>query len=331
MTISTISAIPLTEEVGISFKNFRNKYKVTAKDITEQFNKFASYITKLENGTVKKIEVSLLKDMCNYITQSSDGLYLFTEQLASNYTKYTEKTKLLIMNLDDVFVEYRIPEELVSEINSYITKKNIALIDIANKINENEDINDKVIYSSIPSNIWVMPYETIEDCVIKFEIPSEFVYSIFNSSQQLAPRVFLEVLLYKMYKLGGEENPREYANSKLRMYKITSLRYNAIDSSVATKLIKDLDPDTIVNLDKIFNGLQLVASMTGAYGKSKTKNIAQNLQADLGFSFSYMAMDISQLKKKSKDRKQAFINDLRALIQKYSTEDTPETEIDLYD
>lgn len=58
--IFTLKTIPLTPDIGMTLKNFRIENKVTAKSITEKYNKAASYISKLENGDIKKLIVIFL-------------------------------------------------------------------------------------------------------------------------------------------------------------------------------------------------------------------------------------------------------------------------------
>ena len=64
----TLKTIPLTPELGMALKNFRIENKVTAKSITEKFNKASSYISKLEKyGKLKLFDIIKTKNLNTFI------------------------------------------------------------------------------------------------------------------------------------------------------------------------------------------------------------------------------------------------------------------------
>ena len=63
------------------------------------------------------------------------------------------------------------------------------------------------------------------------------------------------------------------------------------------------------------------------YGLNKLKQIQNNLVTDIAFYFAYMSLDTTGLKQKSMTKKQDFLDELKALIQKYSSDSDG---IDLY-
>ena len=80
--IFTLQTVPLTPDIGMALKNFRIENKITAKSITEKFDRASSYISKLEKGNIKKIDGNFLIQLCNFITGTDDGLSIFLKKLA---------------------------------------------------------------------------------------------------------------------------------------------------------------------------------------------------------------------------------------------------------
>ena len=103
--IFTIETIAITPDIGMALKNFRIENKVTAKSITQHFHKAASYISKLEKGDIKKISGDFMIQLCNYITNSDKGLFKFLSKLSQNYPDFTDESKIIIMNIDDLLYD----------------------------------------------------------------------------------------------------------------------------------------------------------------------------------------------------------------------------------
>ena len=118
--IFTLQIVPLTPDIGMALKNFRIENKITAKSITEKFDRASSYISKLEKGDIKKIDGDFLIELCNFITGSDDGLDIFLSKLSQSYKDFTNESKTIIMNIDDLLYEYTVPSKMLDEINCYI-------------------------------------------------------------------------------------------------------------------------------------------------------------------------------------------------------------------
>lgn len=325
----TLKTVPLTPELGMALKNFRIENKVTAKSITEKFDKASSYISKLEKGEIKKIESDFLIQLCNYIVKSDDGLSYFLNKLAQNYREYTDETKLIIMNIDDLLLEHTIPVNLVTEMTEYLALHNITVEKLVDTINSNGAIQNLEGYENFPTNIWFMENSDFDDIMIKISVSHKYIKDLLNKKIITAHRIILEAILYSLYELGHEERPSYAAYNKLDLYNLNSIRVNIMANPDDTQyILKGLEPDSADALKNISSNLRLITTISKGYGTKKLKQISNNIKKDLSFSFAFMSIDIEELARKDKEKKAQFLKEVKDLVDKYSQEDTG---IDLYE
>ena len=319
----TLKTVSVTEELGIALKNFRISHRITGKRIIEEFGKSTSYLTKLEKGSIKKIDGLFLVQLCNYIEGSDNGLKLFLEKLSQDYSSYSNETKFAIMNIDDLLLEHSVSIDFISNINNYASKKNIAVADLVKEINANNDIADWEDFNTMPENIWYNKNFDIDAAAIKLVIPADYIENLLNGNVKSIHRVIAEVILYSLYKLGEEEHPHDKAYDELKLYGLLPTR---IIKQMAQDNMKDtfegLEPDMIVALQNIIDGFKFVLLAAKPYGTRRLKQISYNMNGDLGFSLAYMSMPIIELEKRDRPQKEKFLKELSELIKEYSKEDT---------
>lgn len=333
MDIFTLKTVSITPELGMAIKNFRIENKKTAKSITEKFGKASSYISKLEKGDIKKIESTFLIQLCNYITNSENGLSDFLNKLSQNFKDFTNETKFIVMNIDDLLLDHTVPVKLIMEINEYLSSHNLSVTQLVDMINSNVGIANRGDYKNLPKNIWYSKDYDIDNGVIKLDIPETYVENLLNQKIVTIHRVIAEAILNALYMLGEEEQDkpkaRQLACDKLESYHILpERRILKITDDNIDKIFGGLEPDTADALKKVTTDLKLIATLTKNYGSKGIKQISNNLSEDLGFFFAYMSIDIVKLEKKDKEKKKQFLNELRSLVEKYSQEDSG---IDIYD
>lgn len=327
--IFTLQIVPLTPDIGMALKNFRIENKITAKSITEKFDRASSYISKLEKGDIKKIDGDFLIELCNFITGSDDGLDIFLSKLSQSYKDFTNESKTIIMNIDDLLYEYTVPSKMLDEINGYIKSHNISISTIVETINLNKDIADRDNYNDLPLNIWYSPNNDIDNAAIKMSVPLSYVEDLLSGKIATIHRVIAEVILYAMYTCGNEKNARDVANDKLKLYHIIPRRsVITLTQDNIENIFGGLEPDTSDALKDVIMQLRLITTVTKEYGSKRIKQICSNLGEDLGFCFAYMSLNLVELEQKDKEKKKEFLNELKSLIDKYSKEDSG---IDLYE
>ena len=333
--IFSIKTVPITPELGMALKNYRIENKITAKSITDKFGKASSYISKLEKGDIKKIDSSFLIELCNFISGSDKGLTEFLEKLVTNYLDYTTETRIIIMNIDDLILEHPLPSIFIEEMQTYMKKHQITIVQLANKINANDTIKDNPGYASAPYNEWYTSENDIDNTIIKLSIPTSYIEDLLSNNINMIHSVIAEAILYSMYRLvmNDENAARELAHSKLTIYNILRVRGGnviTVNDSNIESLFGGLEPDVADALKNVTSGLKLITTLTkkNGYGSNRIKQIDLNMREDLGFYFAYMSLDLEKLESKNKDKKQEFLNELKLLIEKFSQD---ESGLDLYD
>lgn len=324
--IFTLQAVPLTPDIGMALKNFRIENKMTAKSITEKFDKASSYISKLEKGDIKKIDGDFLIQLCDFITGSDDGLAIFLNKISQSYKDFSNESKIIIMNIDDLLCEYAVPSKMIDEIKTYLTSHNISVSKLVETINSNEDIANSDYYNDLPLNIWYSPDDDIDNASIKLSVPLSYVEDLLSGKITTIHRVIAEVILYALYKCGGEEKAHYIAYDKLKLYHI--IRRRVYTTLTLEDILEGLEPDTSDALKNVILQLRFIITITKEYGSKRIKQICSNLTDDLGFCFAYMSINLVDLEQRDKEKKKEFLNELKALIDKYSTEDSG---IDLYE
>lgn len=333
--IFSIETVPITPEIGMALKNFRIENKITAKSITKEFNRASSYISKLENGDIKKIEGNFLIQLCNYISGSENGLTKFMEKLVPNYLDFPTETQIIIMNIDDLLLEHPIPEPLIKEITDYLHIHKITIQELTKKINDNDTIRTNPGYNTAPKNEWYAYGNDIDNAIIKLSIPQSYIEELLSKQLSTIHSVIAEAILYSMYRLGMDDEPeaRNLAHSKLTLYHILRIRggnFVHVSDSNIESLFGGLEPDVADALKGVTSGLKLITTLTkkDGYGARRIKQIHQNMREDLGFYFAYMSLNLEALESKSKSKKQAFLDELKILIEKYSQDNN---NLDIYD
>lgn len=329
--IFTIKTINLTPMIGMCFKAFRIKNDVTAKSITEHFNRANSYISKFEKGDIKKIDTAFFSDLCNFVSKSDYGLKLFLEEVSKSQDNLDDVTRISIINLDDLFIDYPIPKAFTQQLVKYMDKKNISISQLTQKINSNDDIKTMPGYNDFPPNQWCQPNGTNTE-VIKFSIPCDYIESLLQANILSAHRSILEGVLYNLFSLGGMDRPRLAAAKFLFDYNIKRYSEPPMVDVESIKEIRDnLTPDIRRRIEIINSSLKQIASLTTVnnYSERRLKNIQCNLTNDLAFAFAFMSIDLSDMSSCSVEQRQSFLDDIKKLILKYSSE--KKTELEIYE
>lgn len=340
----TLKTVPLNSEIGMALKNFRIQHNVTAKSIITEFKKSSSYMTKLENGDIKKIDSKFLIKLCNFITQSDTGLEFFLEVLSVRYLDMSGESQVIANNIDRLLIEHTIPQELIEEIISYMKEHNISISQLADKINDNTEIKELDGYSDMPINVFFLHNATvINDICIKLSVPEEYLEDLlFYNKHITVHSVIMEAILYSLYRIGSSDNNNNNMKSRfdaierLNFYNITSIISPQVNEQIDISGIKDhlmkiFNANAYENYEKVCDVLKDIVLSTKNYGTNRIKQMAENMSSDPSFSFAFMSTDLTPLKGQSKGTKQAFLNDLNRLIDSYSSADINITTFDTYD
>ena len=321
-------------ELGDILRTFRKSYNKTSASVADAIDKKAPYLSKLESGQVKKIAATDFIKICNYITDSENGIVFFIETAFNkDNIDYADETFITLINIDEVLYHFPTPNELVRYVSQYIEENSIEIKDIILELNANNDLANlpPEVYKNMIPNLW---YKNSDDrgCSIKLEIPAMQVTDFFTGNLSKTNYVFLEALLYTIYRLNNisPETAHLDTNNTLKEHHIFKLRATKhITSKNLSEVFGDLEPQVQKDFNSVLEALKFILFVSQNKGGDKRiSTIKNNIEKDLGYTFAFMATDISTICDLSRDKKMTFLKDLKALVDKYSS--YKETDVDLF-
>lgn len=323
-----MESIQLTPELCDLIKSFRIRNEKTAKDICMTIGKTPSYLSKIESGSTKKIDVSVFIEFCNAVCNSSTGVKKFIQFAFQDETNFTKETFLALSNIDDVIYKFTPPEELLKYIKDKMISNNISVTDLVNELNLNRDLFniEASIYNSLPDNTYSFTDGEKNHSAIKLRYSATTINNILENSEK-TNHVTLEAILYTLYKLCGiqPDNARIKAIETLESrFQITSTRKTKTISIHSKedeeKYLGKLEPNVENNYQAVIQGIRFALLLSQSKGGSERIEIMhKNLKQDLGFSFSFMSSDLEKILPLSRELKKDFLRDLNKLIEEYSS------------
>lgn len=347
------------EILGAQLKEFRNEYKVKAKDIAEQLDKSPAYVSKLEKGQIKQLDKKEFEKITNYITQNENGYNLFFEKYAEKISviKAVEKD-LAFINYDQIERMIPVDERLIKEINELIQEVNISVSELAEYINKNEDLSstfleeNQIDPENIEKNIWHC-YTNASDLkkahhYIYLEYSASRIEDFLNGKIHKCEYMFLYALVYHLLKAKHKKEGIEYndvmivtcqieaenilLDNKFYSLAIKNRRHNNEESLPQNKKIlskAELENTNYV-LD-ILHKIHFLSKQDLEYTNDKLKIIVENLkEKDISFVFAFMATSLKRLDGLQTSLKKEFLNDLVNLVDEYANKVGSETNIEKY-
>ncbi|MBQ3558029.1 MAG: hypothetical protein IJA07_00765 [Agathobacter sp.] len=344
--------IHFTPELGASLKDFRNQYKVLAKDIATSIGKSAAYVSKLEKGEILQMDKSEFIRIVNFITNSNEGYDKFFEYVSDLVDEEELEESALFLNFDWVERHLPIPSELITYINDKIKKININIEQLIEYINKNDDIEDtffeeyKIDRATVESNIWY-PYHELDSNRVKRNfiwicLEKEYIEEILESKIKKSNYITIYVILYHIYKL---EELKKYpilddktrnackkkTEEKLHGHKFYTLAYRrrrlyeAENQIEVEGILSKFDYENRELTTQLIKDLSVLSDFDVDYTNEKLKGIISNLEkTDISFAVAYMAVSLEKLNKLPNGTKRDFLKAINELIDKFSNTDKEE-------
>ncbi len=221
--------IIVDKKLADTLKSMRVERKMQAKTLADKWGKKAPYISKLENGLIKSIEVEDLI-RCLQVIVGTDNRDEFIEELLKTVSfKFSKKEieKLLwIDNFDTVYRRIPIPEGLVSDIVLRLQSHGISVSQLVDQINSNEFISESMREDAkLPLNEW---FNSTDRPCIKMRLAYSDVERILNRESKKANYVTLLAICLYLTRL------IEY--SQVDTYGLSSEIYDKMNQQVTTYL-----------------------------------------------------------------------------------------------
>lgn len=337
--------ININPETSKLLKDFRNKYNVKAKSLSEYLGKSAAYISKLENGQIKHIAKSDLSKILDFITKSDNGYSVFIEEVSESLDIQSLEYSLFISNFDWIERIIPIPIDYCKYVKNKIESLHITVSELTEYINLNEDLEDtffsehKIQKNEIANNIWHTYYEadshSTQRHFIIINVNKELIENIIYEKETKTCYLHLFSILYHLYKLEMKQNKpyldekdKQKAKDNTSKYLQKNKIYTIVEKRRAmVKAANDITPEHYLNIYDMQNmslikdlneGLLILSEKDIEYVNSKLELMTNNLKIFNSFALAYMALDLKSLESTSNTLKKEFLLSVQELIKKYS-------------
>lgn len=339
------SKLYIDSDFGHQLKDFRTQYKVKAKDVAVYMGKSAAYISKLEKGEIHHIDREEFVKMTNYISQSEKGYELFCERIIGTMDYEDLDQSTLVNNFDWNERTLPVPDGYCEYVQRKISELNIEILELANYINKNDDLDEEFIREqnidliSVEKNVWIPYKEADSNNIIRnyivVEISEQEIKDIIRKEVKKATYLYLYVILYHVFKWQEAKkqlvlndsvrtNIKRKTTNKLNEFKIYTLSDKTKALSQAhneTEAVQVLNAFDIKNQElvrKLLTGIYYLSEQDVEYANEKLEGIIKNLERTPSFSLAYMALPLEKILDAPYNVKREFLDSVIELIEKCS-------------
>lgn len=337
----------ITDELIGLIRSIRIENRVTAKALAAHIGKSASYITKLEHGSIQSISESDLFEMLRFILGDKADKDAIIESVFESLTiKYSAKeieNQLWFYNFDTVIRTIPVPESFCNDIQQILGEHSIALSYLVKRINQNEFIAPEIANNkSLPENEWLSctTDDKVEYC-IRMHVSEEDISAILSRTITNSSYIILRAIALYSIKISayGEavnisaeqtHSLNERAMELLSKHKVYSLTEKqklieiAKTRSEQEALLSKSDYENISAVNSLFEVISLYSDFNVGLANEQLKSFTENLKWDAPFIMRIAALSFDKLSPCSYRIKKALLNEIRGLLEKYMA--IPESE-----
>lgn len=200
-------SVQLTPYLRDVLKTLRKKNNVRGDVLSKQINKGAAYISQIESGKVKEINIDVLTTIFQNITNVSDQNFPnfiidLIDHLISAHDLKTFESEDWIQMYDFEYRLYSIPDYLTRYLEKTLQEYGITSEKLIQRMNKqkirgwhNAPYN-KVLY---PINFnFINPRSSSEFYYVRFKLPTDYLDSVMYNSQKIN-YAFMAGILYYIY------------------------------------------------------------------------------------------------------------------------------------
>lgn len=348
----------VTEELSQLIRTTKSEKKVSSKALAEYLGKSPSYISKLENGAVKYIEDTELKNIFAFIFGNKETGETFLEEnlseiydkLSVNYDNKVIDKQMWLYNFDTVYRLIPIPEELRLSLNELVKKLGVSVEYLCARINSNELINPKVKNKDkYPFNEW-QPYVEngeIEFYFIKLDIGLDVIEGILDGSIKKTTYFIVNAIAYYLFRMTlfpsvdflSDEQESELENkttdylTEQKFYTL-QIRNELLEKNRTSQsnmdYLSDFDKKNAKLIHEMLIQIKKISDVDIDATNKRLQVFIDNLNKDPGFMLRIMSLDYKELDMMSFTTKKQMIKDIEETISKYDNLSDVQKEIEIY-
>ena len=342
----------VTPSLAETLRAIRLQNKIPAKQLAAHIRKSPAFISKLENGNIQTIDTEELYSILQFISGEESPIELAEQIYKSLQVKYTNKEiedQLWFVNYDTVKCLLPIPGSIIDEFNSRIEQLGISRQYLALRINANEALSEKERNdSTIPINQWYHP-ENREGNVqnIKILFSEDWLCKILDKEIDVAPYVFIFCILFYLLKIEKCNDVIAITDDQNRelMQETTNILCSHRFYSVFEKnrliaeresqeeildVLNSFDRDNFDILSDIIAGFHVASEQNIKSTNEQLRAFQVNMHWDLGFMLRIISLHYSRLERTSFSNKKKLLQEIEALVDRYSELTDEQNRIETY-
>ena len=337
---------------GETIKTARVQNNIPAKVLAEHINKSPAYITKLEHGDIKSIDIdtfnSILSCIFGNAKDQNEIVNKLYESLNIKYTNTEIEKALWFQNFSTVSCRIPISKELIEYINGLINSNDISREYLLLRINSNESLSDEEKQDkSIEENQWYIDKSDNKSQCIKLNLKESYFNSILDCKKNKAPYVYILSILYyinkiikynETIKISTDENKKLMHETidtlnQFKFYSITEKEkalYNNKTNDDISNILNSFDIENKELINHIISALQIYSDIDVKQINEYLIEYNNTINWDLGFAVRILGLPFSKMDKVSFSSKKKLLNEIEQLIDKYSSTDDLIDKIEVY-
>lgn len=329
--------VEVTDNLRETIKNERKKRNIRGDKLSSILKKSTSFISQVESGKIKKIDLDILyKVFENIIQLPEEDLSKYIENILKDITiklspKDIEK-EAWIYNFDYQYRRFPITDEAREYIKTNLAKLNITSKILVSKMNENIALDEK--YKDIEVNKVNLKIDEngTTESAIRFNLKSDYIDNILNQKEETINLITMKGIIYYLFLLEGNNkyDAALLADKKRKQLKFYTLdernekiqetleRKNSGDESAnIDNIITKIEKEFNEIYDEIENTFLFLRDSNPLYGVKVLNGFKENLEQEPSLMFAIMKQDFYKLKDLKIEDKKQFINKIDDLIKSY--------------
>ncbi|MBQ9842003.1 MAG: helix-turn-helix domain-containing protein [Clostridia bacterium] len=330
--------IVVTDRLADTLKMLRMQNGIKSKDLAQHLGKTPGYVSKLEKGEVKNIDLEAVESIFLFLLGDDYKKSEIWEQIYASlqikYSKGEMKKEIWFSNFDTVYRYIPIPDSLVDFINDKLTELTISRETLLSRINANDAISERERNDdSVELNKWYFSAETGRPS-IKINMSLRELTSILEKEEPSYPYIYLLCIVYHLLKiekfgnalnLGNHDIDQlnEEATNVLNSHKFYSIvERDALVSKAHSQeeimsLLSSFDNQNAKLISNILEELKFASDIDVRMTNQRLEQFLKNLSENVWFTLKMISLDYHLLEPVDVEQRKAFIKEVEALIRKY--------------
>ena len=342
----------LTEELADTIRELRIQNKIPSKEMATALKRSASFVSKIENGSIKTITEEefaiILKMIFPNCSSQQERIDRLVEFQIKRYGLDTSEDKAWFYNLDTVYRLIPIPQKLIEEIRDIIAKTGITIDGLVSRINANEDISENERNDvDLPYNEWVESKDSDARLIIRMRVDKEDVEDILSGRHNACCFVVMQAIVHYLFK--SQMYPGDYQLTDEEFIKVSKAWIELLDkhkfytlsrkerllSQTRTKneakhILNDFDIENQETINNMLRLIKMASDMDVLTTNKSLKRFVDNMEWDFNLMIRIIGFDFASIGDCSFSNKIQMLHDIRDVMIKYRDMPEEEKKKDIY-